>query len=157
MKQPKPLLQPYLEKKREKKRKREHECKDKIYECKDDIRSLNGLKTKRKSMQKLEESHQVKNLGKNQGLYPKKERAPRKEVCFLPVNHIQAIESFGQGHAHSISPAQIANHPTNPLIYANCLMHQEVSRKKTQAKSIEIIRMCPTGHGNSQLREVRKN
>ena len=64
MKQLERLIWPYLEKgerekerrcekkkkKREKRRRRENEFKD-------DIKRLDGLKTERKSMQKLEESH----------------------------------------------------------------------------------------------------
>ena len=61
---------------------------------KDDIRSLDGLKTERQPIQKLAKSRQVENFDKNQGLYLKKERAPIKEICFLPMDHIQAIEGF---------------------------------------------------------------
>ena len=39
--------------------------REKNNECKDDIRSLDGLKTTRQSMQKLKESHKVENLGKS--------------------------------------------------------------------------------------------
>ena len=34
---------------------------------------------------KLEGSHQIENLGKNQGLYLKEKRTSCKEVCFLPM------------------------------------------------------------------------
>ena len=64
LKQTKPFRHPYLQKKGKKRKngeKRERESmsgkkKDKIKNGKDDIWCLDGLKTKRRSMQKLEES-----------------------------------------------------------------------------------------------------
>ena len=47
------------------------------------------------------------------------------------MNCNQTIESFSQDHAHKASYPHIANHQAHPLIYANCLMHQEVSDMKT--------------------------
>ena len=73
------------------------------------------------------------------------------------MDRIQAIESFSQDHAYRISTPQIANHLAHPSIYVNCLMYQEVYRKKIQTESIEIIRMWPTSQKNNQQREVRKN
>ena len=44
---------------------------------------------------------------------------------------IQAIESFNQDHARRVSTPQIANHQAHSLIYASCLLYQEVSCKDT--------------------------
>ena len=124
---------------------------------KDNIRSLNGLKIERQPMQKLKESCWVENLGKNQGLYLKKERAPCKEVCFLPMNSIQAIQSFSQDHTYRSSFVQIIYHQAHPLIYSLCFMHQEIPHKETQIEGIEIVKASPTSHRNNQLREVCNN
>ena len=45
------------------------------------------------------------------------------------MNRIQAIKGFSQDHTHRTSYLQITNHQTHPSIYANYLMHHEVSLK----------------------------
>ena len=70
---------------------------------------------------------------------------------------IQAIESFSQDHAHRTSRPQVTNHHGHSSIYMLCLMYQEVSRKKAQIESIEMIRTWPIDHKKSQLRKVSKN
>ena len=34
------------------------------------------------------------------------ERTPRNEICFLPMKHIQAIESFSQVYANKVPTPQ---------------------------------------------------
>ena len=70
---------------------------------------------------------------------------------------IQAIEGFSQDHAHRTSHPQVTNHHAHSSIYALCLMYQEVSRKKAQTETIEMIRTWPINYRNSQLRKVCKN
>ena len=83
-------------------------------------------------------------------------RLPCKEGCFLPMNNIQAIESFNQYHAYKASFVQIVDHQTHPLIYSICFIHQEIPRKEPYTEGVEIVRLSPTSQRNGQLKEVCK-
>lgn len=71
--------------------------------------------------------------------YLKKERTPRKESCFLPVNCIQAVENLSQNTRLRTSAPQVLDHVKDYRIHSRSFMHQGKSHKDIKTKGIQTM------------------